>query len=259
MPLLISCLSKIERLAASEPRLSFGRAFGAALGAFAGRVHASVAALRSQPLSRPSGARPSLVWCEPSPHPPRVRRRRRSGLAWKSCFEERRRSRRSSDGCWPSALHGFAPQAAAVASNPPASSAFGVRILSVRGVRLRCGRLGFLAGGPASRGLSARCPPGLSRFAKARGRRAGRHADEGRQRRCPARRQPEGTLRPGRSASFRLVERAPPFLPRRASRPIPGRDRRARDPRGAGPLGPSAPGRRFSLATKSETNCSSLC
>ncbi len=147
----------------------------------------------------------------------------------------------------PPTLHGCAG-----GDGPPAASAFGVRILSVHSVRLRCCRLGFLAGGQALRGLSARCPPGRSRFAKARGRRAGRHADEGRQRRCPARRQPGGTLRPGRSASFRLVKRGPPFLPRRASRPIPGRDRRARDPRGAGPLGPSAPGRRFSLAAKSE-------
>jgi len=32
-----------------------------ALGAFDGRVHASVAALRPQSLSRPSGASPSLV------------------------------------------------------------------------------------------------------------------------------------------------------------------------------------------------------
>ena len=64
----------------------------------------------------------------------------------------------------------------------------------------------------------------------------GGHADERRQRRCPAGRQPFGTPRPGRSASLRLLERAPPCRRRRASRPIPGRWRRARDPRGARPL-----------------------
>ena len=79
-------LSKIDCPAGSGPRLGLGRAVGAALGAFAGRVHASVAVLRPQSLSRPSGARPSLVWCEPSPHPPRVRRRRRT-----SCFVSFRR------------------------------------------------------------------------------------------------------------------------------------------------------------------------
>ncbi len=74
-------LSKIGRLVGSEPRLGLGRAFGAALGTWSGRVHASVAALRPQALSRPSGARPSLAWCTRSPHPPWVRRRRRT-----SCF-----------------------------------------------------------------------------------------------------------------------------------------------------------------------------
>ena len=64
----------------------------------------------------------------------------------------------------------------------------------------------------------------------------GGHADERRQRRCPAGRQPKGTPRPGRSALLRLLERAPPCRRRRASRPIPGRWRRARDPRGARPL-----------------------
>ena len=63
----------------------------------------------------------------------------------------------------------------------------------------------------------------------------GGHADERRQRRCPAGRQPKGTPRPGRSALLRLLERAPPCRRRRASRPIPGRWRRARDPRGARP------------------------
>ena len=53
---------------------------GAALGAFAGRVHASVAALQPQALRRPSGTSPSLPICTP-PHPPWVRRRRRT-----SCF-----------------------------------------------------------------------------------------------------------------------------------------------------------------------------
>jgi len=48
-----------SRLAGSDPRLGLGRAFGAALGAFDGRVHAGVAALRPQSLSRPSGASPS--------------------------------------------------------------------------------------------------------------------------------------------------------------------------------------------------------
>ena len=65
----------------------------------------------------------------------------------------------------------------------------------------------------------------------------GGHADERRQRRCPAGRQPKGTPRPGRSALLRLLERAPPCRRRRASRPIPGRWRRARDPRGARPPG----------------------
>ena len=54
-------LSKIDRLPGSDPRLGLGRAFGAAPGAFAGRVRASVAALRPQALRRPSGARPSLI------------------------------------------------------------------------------------------------------------------------------------------------------------------------------------------------------
>ncbi len=54
-------LSKIDRLPGSEPRLGLGRALGAALGAWSGRVHASVAALRPQSLSRPTGARPSLI------------------------------------------------------------------------------------------------------------------------------------------------------------------------------------------------------
>ena len=54
-------LSKIDRLPGSEPRLGLGRAYGAALGAWSGRVHASVAALRPQVLRRPSGAWPSLV------------------------------------------------------------------------------------------------------------------------------------------------------------------------------------------------------
>ena len=82
----VPCLSKIERFAGSEPRLGLGRAFGAALGAFAGRVHASVAALRPQPLRRPSGASPSLVQYDRSPHPPQGRRRRRT-----SCFVSFRR------------------------------------------------------------------------------------------------------------------------------------------------------------------------
>ena len=81
-----SCPSKTDRLAGSELRTGLGRADGAALGAFAGRVHAIVAALRSQALRRPSGARPGLSWCTPSPHPPRVRRRRRT-----SCFVSFRR------------------------------------------------------------------------------------------------------------------------------------------------------------------------
>jgi hypothetical protein len=64
-----SCLSKTGRPADSGPRLGLGRALGAALGAFDGRVHASVAALRPQSLSRPSGASPSLVlvWNVPPP------------------------------------------------------------------------------------------------------------------------------------------------------------------------------------------------
>ncbi len=81
-----SCPSKTDRLAGSEPRPGLGRAVGAALGAWSGRVHASVAALRPQSLSRPSGARPGLVWGGPSSHPPRVRRRRRT-----SCFVSLRR------------------------------------------------------------------------------------------------------------------------------------------------------------------------
>ena len=56
-----SCLSKIERLAGSEPRLGLSRALGAALGAFAGHVHASVDAIRPRALRRPSGASPSLI------------------------------------------------------------------------------------------------------------------------------------------------------------------------------------------------------
>ena len=59
---------------------------GAALGAWSGCVHASVAALRPQALRRPSGASPSLVPWLRSPHPPRVRRRRRT-----SCFVSFRR------------------------------------------------------------------------------------------------------------------------------------------------------------------------
>ncbi len=58
----IAGFGKIGRLAGYEPRLDLGRAFGAALGAFAGRVHASVAALRPQSLRRPSGTSPSLAW-----------------------------------------------------------------------------------------------------------------------------------------------------------------------------------------------------
>ena len=54
-------LSKIGRLADSRPRLGLGRAKGAPLGAWSGRVHASVAVLRPQALSRPSGASPSLI------------------------------------------------------------------------------------------------------------------------------------------------------------------------------------------------------
>ena len=80
------CLSKIERLAGSGPRLGLGRAFGAAQGAFAGRVRASVAAFRPQALRRPLGASPSLTWWLRPPHPPRVRRRRRT-----SCFVSFRR------------------------------------------------------------------------------------------------------------------------------------------------------------------------
>ncbi len=49
-----TCLSKIARPTGSEPRLGLGRAFGAALGTFAGRVCASVAALRPQAPGRPS-------------------------------------------------------------------------------------------------------------------------------------------------------------------------------------------------------------
>ena len=43
---------------------------------------------------------------------------------------------------------------------------------------------------------------------------------------------------------------------RRSARAVntPGRESRARDPRKAGPMGPSAPGHRFSLPAKSEAN-----
>ncbi len=71
-------LSKRDRLVASYPRPCLGRAVGSAPRTWSGRDHASVAALRPQALSRPSGARPGLVRYKPSPHPPRVRRRRRT-------------------------------------------------------------------------------------------------------------------------------------------------------------------------------------
>ena len=78
--------------------------------------------------------------------------------------------------------------------------------------------------------LSARCPPGRSRFAKARGRRARRPVAEGRQRRCPAL---VATRRDAAAWAVRLVaarrKGVYPSLLAAPRGPIPGRWRRARD------------------------------
>jgi hypothetical protein len=175
MPVQNKLPCRLRPTAGSWPRLRRGA------GAFDGRVHASVAALRPQSLSRPSGASPSLV------------------LVW---------------------------------NVPPPST--GAPAATVR---------------PGPEGPLRRAAPGRSRFAKARGRRAGQHANEGRQRRCPARRQPGGTPRLGRPASFRLVERGlPPQGQGRAAPLAHARGAPQRD----------APERRFPPGAKSELCRSSL-
>jgi len=107
MPVQVRPPCRLQLTAGSWPRLGRGA------GAFDGRVHASVAALRPQSLSRPSGASPSLVlvWTVP---PPSTR----------------------------------APAATVLLLRQPSAA----RSSTYIPVRLRRGRLGFLALGPSAPG-----------------------------------------------------------------------------------------------------------